>query len=191
MQKIIVKSVQEKHSKDGSKTFYVVTDSKGADLSSFDPEVMVFQPGTVIEAEVEVSGKYTNLKEFKVVSNPMPNSNLPTTNGRTYGQDSPEKRRSIERQTALSLAIDWTKFALEHYDGKIQSHGSEPLTCAETFYQWIAMPVPLKSLASPPIPPKTEQGAPASKTTNEKPTASPLTAKAVTDSVNRVIHENL
>ncbi len=172
MQNITIKSVEEKHSKDGSKTFYIVTDSKGAQLSTFDAETMAFQPGTVIEAEVEVAGKYTNLKSFKVVSNPVPGSPPASQPSPTrYGQDSPEKRRSIERQTALALAVDWTKWAMDRTDGKVSLTGPQPLTCAEMFYQWIAngtLPEALKPPAEKDTSPE-KQASPDKDATKETP----------------------
>ncbi len=131
MQKVVIKSVEEKHSKDGSKTFYIVTDITGAQMSSFASEVMSLKPGTEIAGEIELSGKYANLKEFKIVNEPKfkesPKSQyIPRT-------ESPDARRSIERQVAVKLAFE---FGING-DDDVWTLG-KVLKQAEQIYQWIA-----------------------------------------------------
>ena len=65
MQTIKVVKVEEKHSKDGSKTFYVLHDDTGAEFTTFETGV---KAGDVIEGDIKFEGKYVNLqKGFKIV----------------------------------------------------------------------------------------------------------------------------
>ncbi len=106
MQRLIVKSVEEKKSKDGSKTFYILTDSKGGNFSSFE-SLMALKPGTTIEAEIEVSGKYANLKEFKVIEQvAVPQPPAEEKKPWQVRADSPEQRASIEAQVAAKIVAE-------------------------------------------------------------------------------------
>ncbi len=82
-------------------------------------------------------------------------------------QDSPEKRRSIERQTALTLAVDWTKFTIDK-TGKAMS--GDPLSCANTFYQWISQ------RTIPPQVPSSTSEKPQTQGAKAFPTSTPSTA---------------
>ncbi len=102
-QKITVKDIiTTEGDKDGKhwKKFDVHT-TDGVTLSSFDNTVSNLHPGDVAEVEVELKGKYTNLKAFKVLSAaPITEQ---TAAPRVSHSESPELRR---RSYALSYAKD-------------------------------------------------------------------------------------
>jgi hypothetical protein len=64
MQKITIAEVKPS---DGEKKPTVVTDTTGAKMSGFDTGLKILNAGDVIEAELEVKGKYTNIKSFTIV----------------------------------------------------------------------------------------------------------------------------
>ena len=106
MQKITVKSVETKQGKTSGKPFYILTDDKGASYSSFDESVCQLQPGAVIDGEVEISGKYNNLKAWhRSPPAPMATVPQPPSAGATpdYAQI---QRRSIEEQTAVKSIVE-------------------------------------------------------------------------------------
>ena len=67
MQKLTIKSVETKFSKDGSKKFYAITDIDKTEFTSFDEGFKNLSEGAVIEAEVVVKGNYKNITSFKLV----------------------------------------------------------------------------------------------------------------------------
>lgn len=136
MQKITVVSSEIKHSKDGTKTFYVVTDNTGAEFSSFDASLATIKAGDIIECEITAKGNYININEgFKVIPG-VGKSDTPDSsraNGANRYGTSAEviatERRSIERQTSLKLAIE---FRAGNEDVEII------LQNADLFYHWIS-----------------------------------------------------
>jgi hypothetical protein len=164
MQNITIKSVQEKHSKDGSKTFYIVTDNKGAEMSSFEAEVMAFQPGTVIDADIEVNGKYTNLKGFKVISNPAPSAEKPTTQPQPYQRVGfIDNSASIEAQVAVKeIGEDWRAGKLKDDDSLVA-----------VYKGWIAaklgncLPKPVTTQINPEVPQQVNAAPESTGTTEE------------------------
>jgi len=65
MQKITIKEIQ--HNEGDNKPFVVIT-MDGAKMSSFDTKLGDLKPGAVLEVELQVKGKYTNIKEWKLVN---------------------------------------------------------------------------------------------------------------------------
>jgi len=85
MQKITVKEVRGPLGK-GEKKFYAIKDGEGAEFTTFDSKVTELGPGSVIEAEVIVKGKYLNLGEWKVLEAAPPRSGNGAGEGR-YKRD--------------------------------------------------------------------------------------------------------
>lgn len=108
MQRLTVKTLEEKHSKDGSKSFWALIDSDDGEFTTFDSSIATVKPGDVIEAEIVVKGKYANIKEFKIIAKEKPpevaQSKEPQERQR-QGR-SPDERESIEAQTALKGAVE-------------------------------------------------------------------------------------
>ncbi len=105
MQKIIVTDVSSKPTKNGG-TIYTVTDEKGSKFSGFHESLGSIQKGSTIEADIEVSGKFNNIKEWKLLT---PATEMPPANQtqRLNGNHrSPEDRISIERQVCLKCACE-------------------------------------------------------------------------------------
>lgn len=127
MQKIKVARKEQKETAKGN-TMVAVFDEKNVRFSGFLPELKDIMEGDTIEAEIEVDGKYNNIKSVKILSHGEA-PEKPAS--KSYGQDSPEKRRSIERQTALTQAVEYLKDI-----GEADSHFV--LKTAEVFYQWIS-----------------------------------------------------
>ena len=67
MQTIKVKEIKGPLGK-GERKFYAVVDDKGGEFTSFDTKLAEVQPGSVLEIEPEVSGKYINIKTWKLAS---------------------------------------------------------------------------------------------------------------------------
>ncbi len=160
MQKIIVKNVTEKQKKDGSGSFYIISDITGADFSLFEPPGFI-KPGATIEAEIEVKGKYANIQNFKILSqseNPPQSSELPVRH--TFSQDSPEKRRSIERQTSAQIAFQF-EATVYGRDWSLR----DSLNMAEAIHQWISkgvIPPAMTSSTSEKAPPVAQKAEPPS-----------------------------
>ena len=80
----------------------IIITEDGSKLSGFDASLKTMKPGTVFEAEIKLEKGYTNIKSYKVIQAGTSNA-LPSSNG--YGQDSPEKRASIETMNAITNVI--------------------------------------------------------------------------------------
>jgi len=100
LQKITVKEIRGPLGK-GDKKFYVVVDEKGAEFTTFDTKIAKVTPGSIIEADVKVEGKYVNIAEWKVLEDAP--ASLPGS-GKTPEQFDAE-RRSIEAQVAFKGII--------------------------------------------------------------------------------------
>lgn len=66
MQKITVKEVKGPLGR-GENKFYAVVDDKGAEFTTFDAKIKQVIPGSVLEAELRIDGKYINIVEWKLV----------------------------------------------------------------------------------------------------------------------------
>ncbi len=134
MQKITIAEVNPKSTKTGG-TFYMITDSKGAKFSGFGSELGTYKAGDIIEADIEVDGKYTNIKASHLVqSGPatLPKDPLPAER-ESYKAD-PAKIISMERQAAARIAFE---FGINTSPDGIWTM-REALKSAEAIYQWIA-----------------------------------------------------
>ena len=123
MQRITVKSVESKPTKTGN-TYTKLTDDKGGVFSGFDVGLSTLAPGAVIDAEIQIDGKYANIKNYTVVSNTVPQPqqspvSQPSAitaipNERQYKAD-PVKTDSIEFQVCLKEVgecIRWNEKAV-------------------------------------------------------------------------------
>lgn len=111
MQKITVKSIEltTGTNEKGEWVKTQITSQDGAKMSSFDKKASELKEGDIIEGEIEVKGKYTNLKEWKFISsapaNPMPQSNSKMTQEQWAEKDRIE-RSSIEAQVAFKGIVE-------------------------------------------------------------------------------------
>ena len=106
MQQIKVKEVREVKGKSG-KVFYAVVDDKGGEFTTFDTKIASVTPGSVLEIEPKVDGKYVNITEWKVLEEGKQSAT--SVNGKAAYGKIPEQfdaeRRSIESQTAFNGII--------------------------------------------------------------------------------------
>lgn len=129
--KIKIVRIERKPTAKGS-TMTAIFDDKDTRFSGFAPELMSLKEGDLINAEIEVKGKYNNILSAEVVEH----SETPAPAAKpAYRQDSddPTKRRSIERQTSLNAAVSiWSA---------TNPHGittGQVIEVAEEFYQWVS-----------------------------------------------------
>lgn len=127
-----------KAKKDHSGTFekITVTDTSGQSYGSFDPKLKELGPGSVIEAEIEVSGKYKNIgKNWIIVTKAEPVS---AASGGTQGgkqQTAVIDTVSSERQFCLKCACDVIQYTVTSEN---ESNGIEIiLGMADQFYAWL------------------------------------------------------
>ncbi len=132
---IKVSEVTENKSKDG-KTYFIITDSAGAKFGLWGTPPGGLVNGSTIEAEVEVKGRYNNIKDGSIkvltVGEQKPVAEPANKGGYQYRGKSPEElaveRISIERQVSAKLAIEF-------------AFGEKPmremLINAEAIYKWI------------------------------------------------------
>lgn len=111
MQKIKIASIETKEGDNpkGHWISYIFTGEDKAKFSMFEPNNAGLKPsglavGDTIDAEIEVKGKFNNLKSFTLIEHGSPIASPAA--GQSKGgdpqrwQDSPEKRASIEAQAA-------------------------------------------------------------------------------------------
>jgi len=157
MQKIKIARKEMKETGKGN-TMVAVFDEKNVRFSGFLPELKDVLEGDTIEAEIEVDGKYNNIKAIKILSHGEAPDKVAT---KSYSQDSPEKRRSIERQTAAQIA----------FANMVQPQSlRDACLRAEAIYQWIAkgtIPEPSTAQTGDKIPAKTEPPPPVATDTKE------------------------
>ncbi len=104
MQKITIKEITPSTAENKPT---IIVDSTGAKMSGFDNTLKSLQPGDVIEAELEVKGKYTNIKEFKMISKATP-----AQVAEAQSQNGKEKQSEIiarAKNTALMQAVELAK----------------------------------------------------------------------------------
>lgn len=69
MQEIKVKEIRGPLGK-GEKKFYAVVDEKGGEFTTFDTKIQSIKPGSVLEAEIKVEGKYVNIVKWTLLQEP-------------------------------------------------------------------------------------------------------------------------
>lgn len=123
MQKIFIKEVNPSTAENKPT---IIVDDTGAKMSGFDFALKDLNPGDVIEAELQVKGKYTNIISFNMLEkNTEPPQKEMTTD--MWAEKDKVTRASIERQTAAKIAFEHTEFDV-----------SKTLWIAEQIYQWIS-----------------------------------------------------
>ncbi len=144
MQKIIVQKIDTKPTKTGG-TLYTITDEKGSKFSGFHDSLASIQIGSTIEADIEVSGKFNNIKEWKLITPAKVTTETPTNTPvqQTGSQRSPQDRTSIERQVCLKCACE--------------IHGGNDILAdilgnAERMYHWVTGAAVPKAEVKPAIP---------------------------------------
>ncbi len=110
MQRIIIKEI---HPATEEKKPTVIVTEDGAKMSGFLEGLKSLTPGSIIEAELEIKGKYVNIKSFTFVSKPTEQAKPvaePKPTGEQWGEKNKTERASIEAQTAvkaiLSMPLD-------------------------------------------------------------------------------------
>lgn len=162
MQKITVKEVKGPLGK-GDKKFYAIKDSEGAEFTTFDKAIADLAPGSIIEAEVIVKGKYLNLGEWKLLE-------AGAAPARGNGAQGPYKRdiegirfeyelkayleqvknTSIEGQTAFNGLVKLAEL--------LPTHGNViPVPLFEKAMQWAEMKLDASMAASKAVPEAAER----------------------------------
>ena len=102
-QKIKIRNIETKEGDNakGHWQNFIITGEDGSKTSTFDTSASVLKEGDTIEAEIEMKGKYANIKSFKVIEHGVPLLK-PDTGGKTETKD--PTRKSIERQKSLDFA---------------------------------------------------------------------------------------
>ncbi len=122
MQKITVKEVKGPLGR-GEKKFFAVVDEKGAEFTTFDTKIQNVSPGSVLEIELKIEGKYINIVEWKIIEEGQPTQtpSSPTTDRiRIYADF---KIAAIQVAGRLAAA------------GKIEE--KDMSACASGIYQWL------------------------------------------------------
>lgn len=127
MQQITVKEVRGPLGK-GERKFYAIKDEKGAEFTSFDAKLTNIKTGSVLEIECEISGKFINIKEWKLISEP------PAPAGEAMAVGKVSSAAEIEahyRIAALECAISLAAV------GKITNMNDVKLH-ADQYYCWLS-----------------------------------------------------
>ena len=110
MQNIKVKEINSKSgtNKKGKWTSFVVIAEDGAEFTSFDTKLSDIKSGSILSVEPEIKGKYTNIKEWKLVSEPAPpkRNNFLTS---SHSQDSSSMKIICLQEMGLALRLDIEK----------------------------------------------------------------------------------
>ncbi len=113
MQRITVKEIKGPLGQ-GEKKLYAVVDEAGAEFTTFDTKIKDITPGSVLDIEPVIKGKFVNIKEYKVISEGTPKPASPaSTNGNDMSKEDWEKKQRIERasfeaQTAVKVILQHT-----------------------------------------------------------------------------------
>ena len=105
MQKVIIKEISPSTAE--NKPTYI-TDETGAKMSGFLTELKDLNPGDVIEAELQVKGKYTNIIEVKLLekSTQSPDKSEKVMTTEMWSEKDRITRASIEGQVAMKCYTD-------------------------------------------------------------------------------------
>ena len=108
MQKIVVKEVRGPLGK-GEKKFYAVVDEKGAEFTTFDTKIAQVTPGSILEIEPKVEGKYVNIAEWKVLEEGRPSAFPGNGKPAKTPEQLDAERRSAEAIAAYNGIIELMK----------------------------------------------------------------------------------
>ena len=182
MQTITVKEIRGPLGK-GEKKFFAVVDENGAQFTTFDAKIKEVTPGSRLEIEVTVTGKYVNIADgWKVLEKGKTASTGDT--GVAPGvqdvkppfRDSPEQRASIEGQVSAKLIAEL------YIAGKLDMAKPEEARLVDQLLLWLenklgASLPPLIFLTSPKqrqeVPGGSRLGAPPSTTEKAATSAEP------------------
>ncbi len=107
MQKIVVKEVSPSTAENKPT---IITDETGAKMSGFLAELKDLNPGDVIEAELQVKGKYTNIIEVKLLekstSPPASTGQKSDMSKEDWAKKDRIESRSFETQTAFKGIVE-------------------------------------------------------------------------------------
>ncbi len=149
MQQIKIKEIKEVRGRTGT-IFYAVTDDKGGEFTTFDPNIVSVNPGSLLEIDVKVDGKYTNIQpgwklleaekreEVKVPAPPEKGAEPKPTYGKTSAQIEAE-RRSIEAQTAYKGIIELIssgKASVKNLSGGTDTQAEIPDDIMGLIFHW-------------------------------------------------------
>lgn len=111
MQHLTVKSIERKQPRDPSKSpFYVVTDDKGAQFTSFDSNVATLSDGAVIEAEIRVDGKHTNIQKWALITPGRPAIDT------IFAAPEPDRQHITARECAAHVAAAMNPMGLDAWE---------------------------------------------------------------------------
>src|SRR3990167_6160570 len=109
-QRITVKSIVTKPTKKEGTNITTIEDEKGAKMSAFnDTALAQLHAGDILEVELAVEGKYTNITAWKLIeSKPAPPAPapIPVPPPTDWAEKDRITRVSIERQVALKCAVE-------------------------------------------------------------------------------------
>ena len=108
MQELTVASVEKiTPRKEGAEPFYVVKGQGGEEMTTFDAAALGWGAGTVVNVEIKVKGKYTNIAKWEMVQL-VSAGTLPQVSSTAAGYgDDPAKRLSIERQSTTASFLEF------------------------------------------------------------------------------------
>lgn len=115
MQKIIVKEVTPSS---GENKPTIIVDNTGAKMSGFESGLKDLTPGDTIEAELEIKGKYVNIKSFNLLQ-------------KASHQSVAKSEANVDTQlriTALELAVKYSD---------TRSEPAQVFNHADSFYDWL------------------------------------------------------
>ncbi len=105
MQKVTIKEISPSTAENKPT---IITDETGAKMSGFLTELKDLNPGDVIEAELQVKGKYTNIIEVKLLekSTQPPDTSEKVMTTELWSEKDRITRASIEGQVAMKCYTD-------------------------------------------------------------------------------------
>lgn len=145
MQKVRIKEIQPS-TEDKKPT--VIVDDNGARMSGFDTKLRNLKAGDLIEAELEVKGKYINIKEWKLLEEGI-GSSSPTSQ-----QSSDIIWLQIDAQARISSLTLACQLCIA-----VQIGLDDIETYANKYYDWLMSPGKTKPIVTPPVstsPPTTQ-----------------------------------
>lgn len=104
--------VKEGNNARGPWTNYIITGEDNVKASTFDKKAAALKVGTTIEAELELKGKFTNIKSFEVVGYEVIGHGSPPLKPdivqppAAVVSDEIDKRQSIESQVAAKIGAE-------------------------------------------------------------------------------------
>lgn len=124
MQKIKVKEVKGPLGK-GEKKFFAVVDEKGAEFTTFDTKIQDVVPGSLLNIEPKIDGKYINIAKWEILeAAPNPTPQIPGN----FGQILARSAALIASGGDLPLASKYVTWITQ---GKPEAQAKPPTTAEE------------------------------------------------------------